>query len=99
MLARTWFHRSPQWVLENHSAAELAEMQAEYELSPWDEKRTDMQGAMICAAVRTAAGEKSVTFSDWIYKFDDEPEPAPSLAAVMSQARTLIGEDRFERKS
>lgn len=95
MLARTWHHEHPRQTLERYTSAELTELQAEHELSPWDERRSDMQAAMICAAIRTANGDKSVDLKDWIYKFDDPPE---TQQTVMARARALVGADRFERK-
>jgi len=93
LLARTWFHQSPRWVLENHSAAELAEMQAEYELSPWGEYRSDVQHAMGAAAVLHSVGAKDVDLNEYIYQFD---KPEPTEAEVMSKLRRIIGADRFE---
>jgi hypothetical protein len=82
-------------VLENHSALELAELQAEYDLSPWGEVRGDVQTAMGCAAIRTAMGDKDVSLSDWIYEWD-KPEESPE--SVMERARRIIGPELFEDK-
>lgn len=92
-LARTWFHQTPRWVLENLSSAEIAELQAEYQLSPWGEQRSDVQGAMVAAAALHAAGAKQVELKDYIYQWD---KPEPSEADVMQKLRRIIGESRFE---
>jgi hypothetical protein len=94
-LARTWFHQSPRWVLENHSALELAEMQAEYDLSPWGEVRSDVQTAMGCAASLHAMGASSVELNEYIYAWD-KPEESPE--SVMERARRIIGPELFEDK-
>ena len=92
-LARTWFHQSPRWVLENHSALELAELQAEYDLSPWGEVRSDVQAAMGCAAMRTSMGDANVDLNDWIYEWDRQPE---SVESAVSRLRKQIGPELFE---
>jgi len=82
-------------VLANHSAAELAELQALYELSPWDEQRSDMQAAMVCAAIRTAMGDNDVRLNDWIFEWDKQPE---SVESAVSRLRKQIGPELFEDK-
>lgn len=93
MLARTWYGKKTEWVLANHTSAELAELQALYELSPWDEQRSDVQAAMVCAAIRTAMGDKDVKLSDWTYDFDPQPEP---VATAVEKLRQRLGSERFE---
>lgn len=70
-------------------------MQAEYELSPWGEERADLRGALVSAAVRTAAGESNVKLSSWMPKYDRD-ESSQSEAEM--RATLAAAANKIERK-
>lgn len=76
-LARTVLKSTYREALErfNRDPAEIALWQAEYDLSPWGEFRSDIQSAYVCATTASAAGAKDVKLTDFIHRFDAEQEP------------------------
>lgn len=92
LLARTWLHCTPREVLERLTPGEIAELQAEYAISPWDESRGDVRQAYGAAATLAAAGCKDVKLSDWMPKYDEAEsrQSAEQMRAVLAANSELV---------